>query len=97
MSSQNYELSTGLALKAARNRFTHLPQRVNGTDLVIPITKRGRPVMALMSWDLFEALVESLEIMSDNELMGQIRSGELDVRGDLTVSISEVMDRLNGT
>ena len=97
MSSQDYELSTGLALKAARNRFTHLPKRVNGTDLVIPITKRGRPVMALMSWELFEALVESLEIMSDNELMGQIRSGEIDIRGDLTVSISEVMDRLNGT
>ena len=69
MSASSYTLTSAMALKAARNRFSQLPRRVNDSQTVIPITRKGRPVMAVMSWEMFEALVDTIEILSDTELM----------------------------
>ena len=95
MSSRIYELATAMALKSARNRLSQLPRRVNDSQTVIPVTQRGRPVMALMSWEMFEALVDTIEIMSDPELMAQISRSERDVEEGRTVPLHEVMAELN--
>jgi antitoxin YefM len=39
----------------------------------VTITRRGRPVLAVLSWELYENLVETLEILSDKELMKSLR------------------------
>jgi antitoxin YefM len=41
----------------------------------VKITKRGKPVLAVLSWDLYESVVETIEIMSDPELMAAFRQG----------------------
>jgi len=42
---------------------------------VVPLTRHGKPVLAIMTWDLFEAWLETIEIMSDSELMEQVLDG----------------------
>ena len=75
--------------------MSNCPRRVNDSQTVIPITRRGRPVMALMSWELFESLVETIEIMSDPELMAHISQSEKDIAEGKTVSLHEVMAKLS--
>ena len=94
MSSSIYTLTSAMALKAAKNRFSQLPRRVNDSQTVIPITCQGRPVMALMSWEMFESLVDTIEILSDPELMSQINESEKAIAEGRTVPFSEVMAEL---
>lgn len=64
-----------LSIIEARKKLTNIPELFEQeADLdVVAITQRGRPVMAIMSWDLYEALEETLEIMGDEVLMMQLR------------------------
>ncbi len=41
----------------------------------IKITRHGKPVLAVLSWDLYESVVETMEIMSDPEMMAAFRQG----------------------
>jgi antitoxin YefM len=41
----------------------------------IQVTRRGKPVLAVMSWDVYESITETLEIMSDPEMMAAFRQG----------------------
>lgn len=60
-----------------RKVLTRMPERFNrDSDLdTVVVTRRGRPVLALMPWDFYETLVETLEILSDPDLMKQLRKG----------------------
>jgi antitoxin YefM len=41
----------------------------------ITMTKRGKPVLAVMSWDLYESIVETLEVLGDETLITELRQG----------------------
>jgi prevent-host-death family protein len=41
----------------------------------VTITQQGKPVMALLSWDLYESLIETIEILDDKEMMAALRQG----------------------
>ena len=55
--------------------LTQLPEKLAEGQGVIPLTRHGKPVLAIMTWDLFEAWLETIEIMSDSELMAQVLEG----------------------
>jgi prevent-host-death family protein len=59
----------------ARKQFTSLPELLvhNGQVDVAEITRRGKPVLAVMPWELYETLSETLEILGDAELMPLLR------------------------
>lgn len=61
----------------ARKRLTVLPELLQSSPDIgaVEITRRGKPVLALMSWDLYESLVETLEILGDEQLMAAFRRG----------------------
>ena len=40
---------------------------------MVEVTRRGKPVLAVMPWELYEAVSETLDIMGDRELMSQLR------------------------
>ena len=64
-----------LSIIEARKKLTNIPELFEQeADLgVVAITRRGRPVMAIMPWELYEALEETLEILGDEALMMQLR------------------------
>lgn len=64
-----------LPMVEARNRLTTLPEELENDreSGAIAITRRGKPVLAVMSWELYECLTETLEVMSDPEMMEALR------------------------
>ena len=63
-----------LSIVEARNRLTQLPEFLEQEEAhSVTITRRGKPVLAVMSYDLFDSILETLEVMSDPELMAQLR------------------------
>ena len=64
-----------LPIMEARKQLTSLPEmlRHDGEIDVVEVTRRGKPVLAVMPWDLYEAVTETLEVMEDRELLAQLR------------------------
>lgn len=64
-----------ISIIEARKKLTNIPE-LFGQEVnldVVASTRRGKPVMALMSWSLYEALEETLDILGDETLMLQLR------------------------
>ncbi|MFZ3208279.1 MAG: type II toxin-antitoxin system prevent-host-death family antitoxin [Geobacteraceae bacterium] len=75
-----------LSIMEARKQLTSLPETLmhDGQIEVLEITRRGKPVLAVMPWELYEALSETLEVMGDKELMAQLHQSVLEMdSGDL--------------
>ncbi len=64
-----------LSLSEAKMKLSALVDAVNSTDEEITITKNGRPVAVLVSPDEFEGWKETQAIMSDADLMKEIKGG----------------------
>src|SRR6266404_1462209 len=66
-----------LAMAEARKRLPKLADTLEKHPEIgaVTITRRGKPVLAVLSWDLYESLVETMEIMSDPEMMAAFRKG----------------------
>ncbi len=64
-----------LPMMEARRQLTSLPEtlRHDGEIDVMEVTRRGKPVLAVMPWELYDAIAETLEVMSDKELRAQLR------------------------
>jgi prevent-host-death family protein len=82
-----------IPITEARNRFMKLPDQA-AKDKVLAVTRRNKEVMAVMSWELYEGLLETLEILSDPELMHNLRKGIEDVRAGRTHSLMEASEKL---
>ncbi len=78
-----------MPITEARNKFMKLPEQAAG-DQVIAVTGRNREVMAVMSWELYEGLPNTLEVLLDPELMHQLKTGHNDVKAGRTHSLREV-------
>jgi antitoxin YefM len=58
------------------------------------VTRRGKPVLAVMPWELYDSITESLEILSDEKLMKSLRKSLQEFRKGRTFSTAEVRRRL---
>ena len=69
-------MSHTLSIMEARKQLTSLPETLvhNGQLDVLEITRRGKPVLAVLPWELYEAVSETLEVMGDKELMACVLS-----------------------
>ncbi len=87
-----------LPMMEARRKLTSLPEELEGRveDNAIAVTRRGKPVLAIMTWELFEAIYETLEIMGDEGLMRSLRQGIKEVREGKTVSWETAKEGLEG-
>ena len=59
-----------------------LPELVNGVaerEEEIVVTRNGKPAAMLVSYAEYERLKETLDVLSDPELMRQIRESEADI------------------
>ncbi|HDL52417.1 MAG TPA: type II toxin-antitoxin system Phd/YefM family antitoxin [Proteobacteria bacterium] len=64
-----------LSMVEARKLLTSLPeefQREGNLDAVA-VTRRGKPVLAVMPWELYESITETLEVLADGKLSSVLR------------------------
>ena len=59
--------------------ITLLPEQFEQGLELVAVIQHGKPVMAILPWELYESIMETLEIMGDAELMAAIRQGERDI------------------
>lgn len=64
-----------LPITEAREELTALPDMLSRTHETVTVTRRGKPVLAILPWEEYEALVETLEVMADADLMASLRRG----------------------
>lgn len=82
-----------IPITEARNKLMKLPDKA-AKDQIVAITRRNKEVMAVMSWELYEGLLETVEVLSDPKLMDQLRKGVEDVKAGRIHSLSEAYERL---
>jgi prevent-host-death family protein len=85
-----------MTIVEARSRLTQLPEELGaGHDTSsITITRHGKPVMALMDFDLFETIRETLAIMGDPTLMKSLRASVREVAEGKTIPWDEAKKQL---
>jgi|SRR5579885_902993 len=69
-----------LSMVEARDQLTRLPERfeediANYNRPVVTVTRHNKPVLAIMSWELYESIMETLEILGDEEQVAALRQG----------------------
>jgi antitoxin YefM len=85
-----------LAMVEARKQLTSLPEELAKHPEIgaVTITRRGKPVLAVMSWALYESVTETLDIMSDPEMMAAFRQGVRDLEQGNTHDWEQVKNEL---
>lgn len=71
-------MTTCLPLAEVRDRLSPLVNSVQATHERVVITKNGHPAAVLISYDDFESLQETLEILTDPEIVDDIRAALAD-------------------
>ena len=79
-----------IPLVEAGSILPELPNRLADEDRTVAITRHGKPVLAVMSWELFESIAETLEIMADADMMTSMQRGLEDVREGNLVPLDRV-------
>lgn len=83
-----------MQLSEARNAFSTLAQTLRDGQETLTITRRGKPVLAVLPYDAYEALMETLEIVTDSAAMGTLAEGIRQVEVGETVDWQSAKKRL---
>lgn len=78
-------MSEILPLAHVKARFSEIVDRVSSQDERVVVTRNGQPAAVLLSIEDLEGLEETLDILSDTDLLAGIREGQEAARaGDVT-------------
>ena len=73
---------SNLPITDARQELTSLPEKLSQQGGTLAITRRGKPVLAVMTWQHYEAILETLEIYGDINLMTNLRRGIAEAKSE---------------
>ena len=62
-----------------------LSEELGSGPTVVAVTRRGKPVLAIMTWEDYQAILETLEILSDDKAVEQLRRSIQQVKEGKTV------------
>ena len=80
-----------MTISDARKRLTSLDLDQEET---IAVTSRGRRVYALMTWELYESLSETIDVLSDPELVEQLQKSMREADNGELISHEEIVQEL---
>ena len=84
-------MSETLPLSSVKARFSELIGRVERELDRVTVTRNGIPVAVLISPKDLESLEETLEVMSDPELVAQMRESQAELeRGEEGMTLEEL-------
>jgi len=68
-----------IQISEARRKLNELYKEM-GPDETVSITSRGKQVFALMPWELYESLNETIAILGDPDMMKAFKRGVQDIK-----------------
>lgn len=80
----------------ARRKLTKLPEELGVEPATVAVTRRGKPVLAIMTWEDYQTILETLEILSDEKSVEQLRRSIKEVKEGKTIPWKEAKARLGG-
>lgn len=84
-----------LPLAEAKARLSQLVADITATDEEVTITKNGRAAAVLISYEEFESWQETLTVLSDRQLLTEMRQGVMELkRGQAKTFDDRGLDRL---
>ena len=86
---------TQLTISEARKGFLDLPEKLaRDPEHALCVTRRGRPELAVMPWELYESIIETLDILSEPELVTALRESIEELENGDLLTQDEVRARL---
>ena len=61
----------------------------------ISVTNRGKEVLAIIPWETYESITETLEILSDESIMKDLKKGIEDVKNGNLVDFNDLKKELS--
>ncbi len=85
-------LKRTIPITQARHELSRLPEEfaADAASDAVAITRRGKPVLAVLPWDLYDSLVETLEILGDEDLMVALRQSIKEMESGKLIPWDEV-------
>ena len=90
MAVQDLTTATTAPLTDVRRDLSEIIDEVDRTGAEFIVTKHGRPVAAIVPHDELEALIETLNILSDHETMDAIERSEAEIRAGHLIDLDEI-------
>ena len=78
----------------ARRELTKLPEKLGAEPATVAVTRRGKPVLAIMTWGDYQAILETMEILSDNDAVEQLRRSIKEVKEGKAIPWQEAKAKL---
>ncbi len=80
----------------ARRELTKLPEKLVANPATVVVTRRGKPVLAIMTWEDYQAILETLEILADDEAVERLRRSVKEVKEGKLIPWEEAKGRHSG-
>ena len=90
MSSRLESIPATAPLTDVRSNLSEIVDEIDRTGTQCVITKHGRPVAVIVSSDEYESLVETLNILSDDDTMAAIAQGEAEFAAGEFIRLDEI-------
>jgi prevent-host-death family protein len=85
---------TTLPLAEVRANLSKLVDEAVRTHQRIEVTRQGRRAAVILSADDFDSIMETLAILSDPELMRDVREAETEAENGETYTLDEVTEEM---
>ena len=80
-----------LPLAEVKNRLSEVVEQVESQHARVTITKHGRPAAVVISADDLESLEETLRVLSDPDLLAQVRASRAEADAPVTLGKDEAL------
>ena len=82
-------IETYVPITQAKAKLLDIVRQLGDTNDTIAITKNGIPEAVMLSMRKFEGFLETIDILSDPEMMRQLRGSAEDVKGGKRIDLDE--------
>lgn len=83
-----------MSISEARRKITSLENELSYED-TISVTNHGKEVFALIRWDTYESIAETLEILSDEESFAELKKGIQQMNNNELIDFDDFKKSLN--
>jgi len=87
------EIQDYIPITKAKNNLLEIVRSIERNDQTIAITKNGVPIAVILSMEKFKGLLETLDILSDEEAMSSLRKSIQEARRGGWVSYERVFGK----